>query len=34
VLWVQSDFAGAERRGIARDVAQGDNGDAEQSIAF
>ncbi len=34
VVWVQSDFAEAERRGIARDIAQSANGDAEQSIAF
>jgi uridine kinase len=32
--WVQSDFAEAERRGIARDVASGVNGDAEATIAF
>lgn len=34
VLWVQSDFAEAERRGIARDVAEGVNGDLEQATAF
>lgn len=34
VVWVQSDFAEAERRGIARDITQGVNGDAEESIAF
>lgn len=33
-VWVQSDFAEAERRGIARDIRQGVNGDPEQSIAF
>lgn len=34
VVWVQSDFEEAERRGIARDVAQGVNGDREQTVAF
>lgn len=34
VVWVQSDFDEAERRGVERDVAQGVNGDAEQSLAF
>lgn len=29
VVWVQSDFAEAERRGIARDVASGVNGDPD-----
>ncbi len=33
-VWVQSDFALAEQRGIARDIAQGVNGDREQTIAF
>lgn len=33
-VWVQSDFAEAERRGIARDVQEGVNGDREQSVAF
>lgn len=33
-VWVQSDFAEAERRGMARDTTQGVNGDREQSIAF
>lgn len=33
-VWVQSDFAEAERRGIARDIEQGVNGDREQTIAF
>ncbi len=34
LVWVQSDFAEAERRGIARDVASGVNGDAEATTAF
>ena len=34
VVWVQSDYEEAERRGIARDVAQGINGDREQAVAF
>jgi hypothetical protein len=34
VLWVQSDFAEAERRGIARDIEHGQNGGPEESIAF
>jgi hypothetical protein len=34
VWWVQSDFAEAERRGIARDIASGVNGDADATIAF
>jgi hypothetical protein len=34
VVWVQSDFAEAERRGVARDIAQRVNGDAEQSVRF
>lgn len=33
-LWVQSDFAEAERRGIARDVASGVNGDYDETVAF
>ncbi|WP_375423882.1 uridine kinase [uncultured Friedmanniella sp.] len=33
-VWVQSDLAESERRGIARDVEHGGNGDEEQSIAF
>ena len=33
-IWVQSDFAEAERRGLARDIASGVNGDAEATIAF
>lgn len=32
--WVQSDFAEAERVGIARDIASGVNGDAEATVAF
>ncbi|MGZ5365981.1 MAG: uridine kinase family protein, partial [Mycobacterium sp.] len=31
VVWVQSDYEEAERRGIARDVTQGINGDREQT---
>jgi hypothetical protein len=34
VVWVQSDFAEAERRGIARDVAHGVNGDLDQATDF
>jgi hypothetical protein len=34
VVWVQSDFAEAERRGIARDIVQGVNGDPETSTRF
>lgn len=34
VIWVQSDFAEAERRGLARDITSGVNGDATQSVAF
>lgn len=33
-VWVQSDAAEAERRGIARDLAQGVNGDHAQTVAF
>ena len=33
-VWIQADYAEAERRGIARDVEDGGNGDAEESIAF
>lgn len=33
-VWVQSDFTSAETRGIARDVAEGVNGSADESIAF
>jgi uridine kinase len=34
VVWVQSDVVEAERRGLARDIASGENGTAEQTIAF
>ena len=34
VVWVQSDFAEAERRGIARDIAEGVNGDTEAAARF
>jgi len=33
-VWVQSDFAETEARGIARDIALGINGNKEQTIAF
>ena len=33
-VWVRADFAEAERRGIARDVAGGVNGDPYQATAF
>ncbi len=33
-VWVQADFAEAERRGIARDTEEGVNGDPEQTVAF
>jgi uridine kinase len=33
-VWVQSDQAEAERRGIARDIASGVNGDEAQTTAF
>lgn len=33
-MWVQSDFAEAERRGIERDVTSGVNGNREQAVAF
>ena len=33
-IWVQADFAEAEARGIARDVALGVNGDPQQATAF
>ncbi|WP_187138355.1 uridine kinase family protein [Cellulomonas timonensis] len=33
-VWVQSDAAEAERRGIARDIAQGVNGDEAASVEF
>ncbi|MEU4394115.1 hypothetical protein [Kribbella sp. NPDC023855] len=34
LIWVQSDFAEAERRGLARDLASGVNGDIDATIAF
>lgn len=34
VVWVQADVAEAERRGIARDLAEGVNGDAAETVAF
>lgn len=34
VVWVQSDFAAAEDRGVERDVASGVNGDRAQAAAF
>jgi hypothetical protein len=34
VVWVQSDFEVAERRGIARDLADGVNGDREETVSF
>ena len=34
IVWVQSDFAESERRGIARDIALGVNGDRDAAIAF
>lgn len=33
-VWVQSDFAEAERRGIERDVVEGVNGNREETTAF
>ncbi|MEL4356847.1 MULTISPECIES: uridine kinase family protein [unclassified Luteococcus] len=33
-VWVQSDFDEAERRGLARDVAEGLNGDEAETLAF
>ena len=33
-VWVQSDFAEAERRGIARDIEQGVNGDDQETVTF
>ncbi|MFU8839249.1 MAG: uridine kinase family protein [Nitriliruptoraceae bacterium] len=33
-VWVQADLVEAERRGIARDIAQGVNGDAVETVAF
>ena len=34
VLWVQSDAAEAERRGLARDLAQGADGDLDEVTRF
>jgi hypothetical protein len=34
IVWVQSDFVEAERRGIARDVAAGENGDVAEVYRF
>ncbi|ADB32897.1 hypothetical protein Kfla_3844 [Kribbella flavida DSM 17836] len=34
LVWVQSDYAEAERLGIARDIALGVNGDAQQTVDF
>lgn len=34
LIWVQSDFAETERRGIARDIELGVNGDPAASVAF
>ncbi|WP_432948708.1 uridine kinase family protein [Kribbella sp. CA-253562] len=34
LVWVQSDFDEAEKRGIDRDIASGVNGDAQASIDF
>lgn len=33
-IWVQSDAAAARERGLARDIASGDNGDAEETVRF
>lgn len=33
-VWVQADFAQAERRGIERDIAEGANGGPEEAAAF
>jgi uridine kinase len=33
-VWVQADVTEAERRGLARDIASGVNGDAEHATAF
>lgn len=33
-IWVQADVVEAERRGIARDVEHGVNGDPDQTVAF
>jgi hypothetical protein len=34
LVWVQSDFDEAEKRGVARDIASGVNGDTQASIDF
>ncbi|MFC0623653.1 uridine kinase family protein [Kribbella deserti] len=34
LIWVQSDYAEAERRGLARDIASEVNGDAQATIEF
>lgn len=34
LVWVQSDYAEAERLGLARDIASGVNGDAKASVDF
>jgi energy-coupling factor transporter ATP-binding protein EcfA2 len=34
LVWVQSDYAEAERLGIARDIASGVNGDAQETVDF
>ena len=34
IIWVQSDRRQAQERGIARDIAEGVNGDEEQTVAF
>lgn len=34
IIWVQSDFALAEMRGIARDTAEGVNGNEAETVAF
>lgn len=34
VIWVQSDFSVAEQRGIERDIAEGVNGNRDETIAF
>lgn len=33
-IWVQADFIESERRGLARDIEHGTNGDAAQTTAF
>ena len=33
-LWVHSDFAEAERRGIARDLEQCSDGEGDETVAF